>query len=100
MRQKFAYLYLLVLTYANLSPKVPSSGIVGGDKIIHFLEFFILGILSINKAFLVFPVIFELLQLFVPGRSFSFLDMGVNLIGFTTGYFVWRWWNESSDRGT
>ncbi|RLF77579.1 VanZ family protein [Thermococci archaeon] len=92
------YLYLIFLTYANLSPKVPSTGIEGGDKIAHFLEFFILGLISGNKLYIVFPVTLEYLQVFIPGRSFSFMDMAANLIGFGIGYLVWRWWNEGSNR--
>lgn len=91
------YLYLIFLTYANLSPKVPSTGIEGGDKIAHFLEFFSLGLISGNKLYIVFPVIFESLQVSIPGRSFSFMDMATNLIGFGVGYLVWRWWNEGSN---
>ncbi|USS40012.1 VanZ family protein [Thermococcus aggregans] len=94
------YLYLLFLAYANLSPKVPSAGVVGGDKIAHFLEFLILGLITGNKLYVVFPVIFESLQLFIPGRSFSFMDMAANLIGFGVGYLVWRWWNEGSNGRT
>ncbi|ALV61829.1 hypothetical protein ADU37_CDS01300 [Thermococcus sp. 2319x1] len=93
------YLYLIVLIYANLSPKVPSAGIAGGDKIAHFFEFLFLGLISENKFYIVFPVILESLQVFVPGRSFSFMDMAANLMGFGAGYLLWRWWNEGSNRG-
>ncbi|HEX68372.1 MAG: VanZ family protein [Thermococcus sp.] len=96
--RKVTLLYLILLTYANLSPKVPSAGVAGGDKIAHFLEFLILGLVSRDKSYMIFPVLFETLQLFVPGRSFSFLDMSANLIGFGVGYLLWRWWNESADR--
>ncbi|WP_087035748.1 VanZ family protein [Thermococcus litoralis] len=92
------YLYLIFLACANLSPKVPSAGIAGGDKIAHFLEFFVLGLISGSKFYMVFPVILEFMQVFIPGRSFSFMDMAANLIGFGAGYLLWRWWDEGSDR--
>lgn len=92
------YLYLIFLIYANLSPKVPSTGIAGGDKIAHFLEFLFLGLISGNKFYMVFPVILEFMQVFIPGRSFSFMDMAANLIGFGAGDLLWRWWDEGSDR--
>ncbi|KUK16625.1 VanZ family protein [Thermococcus sp. 101 C5] len=93
------YLYLIFLACANLSPKVPSAGIAGGDKIAHFLEFFALGLMG-EKTYMVFPVVFESLQLFIPGRTFSFMDMAANLIGFGVGYLIWRWWNESGNGRT
>lgn len=66
----------------------------------HFLEFFVLGLISGNKFYMVFPVILEFLQVFIPGRSFSFMDMAANLIGFGVGYLIWRWWNESGNGRT
>lgn len=99
MRGKILFAYLLFLLYANLTPQVPTVPISGGDKIAHFLEFLILGILGYDKTFLfALPIVLEYLQLFVPGRCFSYYDMVANLIGFGVGVIVW-WWYESGKKG-
>ena len=90
----------LLLFVLNLSPMVPSSPVPNGDKFVHFMEFLILGAIAGGELkFLIFPVLLEALQIFIPSRSFSLFDMGTNLIGFGFGYLVWWVWNESCNRG-
>lgn len=89
--------YIILLFVLNLSPVVPSSPVSNGDKLIHFMEFLILGFMVRgDPKFLIFPILLETGQMFIPPSLF---DMGTNLIGFGFGYLV-RWvWNESRDRG-
>lgn len=76
--------YFLLLSWQLLTPvTVISPG--GWDKLIHFSGFFVLAALatlgwrkgaatSIIALLLVYAALTELLQHFIPGRSFSLLD--------------------------
>ncbi|WP_461864559.1 VanZ family protein [Thermococcus sp.] len=100
MRRKFLEAYLLLLLYLNLTPAVPSSPVSGGDKAVHFLEFAVLAFLGRERVmiFLPFPVLLELLQISIPGRTFSVWDMVANLIGFAAGALM-GWWHEGPHEG-
>ena len=91
--RKAVLLYLLLLVILNLFPKVPSFPVSGGDKVVHLLEFLVLGFFASEKwpYFLVFPVVLEALQAVVPGRTFSLADMAANLMGFGAGV-LWGWY--------
>ncbi|NJE11392.1 VanZ family protein [Thermococcus sp. MAR1] len=99
--RRFLFLYLLLLLFLNLTPRVPSSPVANGDKLAHLFEFAILGFLGwrLWTYMLPLPVLLEFLQLFVPGRTFSFADIGANLIGFTLGLIA-GWLHEGSHEGT
>jgi VanZ family protein len=76
-------------------------------KLAHFIEYSILGFLisRVHLPFLWTAVLIlgyavsdEIHQIFVPGRGFAFMDMGIDFLGGLTGmglYFVWihvrRW---------
>ena len=87
MRRRLLLLYVLLLLFLNLTPRVPSSPVANGDKLAHLVEFAALGFLGwcLWPYLLPLPFLLEFLQLFVPGRTFSFADMAANLIGFTLG---------------
>ena len=89
--------YLVLLLLLNLSPMVPASPVENGDKVAHFAMFLLLGLLGSARWPYLLPVPFltESLQLLVPGRTFSFLDMAANLIGFSAGVLL-GWWHEGS----
>jgi len=93
-------LYVLLLLFLNVMPAVPSSPVPNGDKLVHLLEFSALGILGWRwwAYLLLLPFLLESLQLFVPGRTFSFVDMGTNLIGFALGVLL-GWWYEGRNEG-
>ncbi len=97
MRRRFLSPYILFLLFLNLAPGTPSSPVQNGDKLVHFFEFFLLGPIgwSLWAYLLPLPVLLESLQLFVPGRTFSFADMGANLIGFSAGVLL-GWLYEGS----
>jgi VanZ family protein len=102
-------LIILVLT---LTPgeKLPEVGIFQIDKFVHFFVFGLLMILSsygLKKIFTTThfranPVLVgslysiglgitvEILQLFVPNRSFSLADIVANTIGVGLGYLIFR----------
>lgn len=100
MRRRILVPYVVLLLFLNLMPAVPSSPVPNGDKLVHLAEFAVLGFLGRSLwCYLVpLPVVLESLQLFVPGRTFSFADMGANLIGFALGVLL-GWWYEGRNEG-
>jgi len=100
LRRELLFLYVLFLLFLNLNPGVPSSPVANGDKLAHLMEFVALGFLGWRLWYYLLPLPFlmEFLQLFVPGRTFSFADMAANLIGFTLGLIA-GWWYEGRDEG-
>ncbi len=97
---------LLILALSSLPAQaLPKNFILSWDKLIHFVEYFILGILStksmkgINlntlKIVLPFGVLFaccdEYLQSFISGRFSSGLDVLADSIGFLFGCLLIYW---------
>ncbi|MCB5251290.1 MAG: VanZ family protein [Candidatus Cloacimonadales bacterium] len=97
----WAILIFAVSSYPNLKSPVKLSEKISWDKIAHFTEYLILAFLyykyrflsglQINKIqkqlfymLLIIPVFDELHQLLIPGRSFSFLDILADMMGFAT----------------
>ena len=94
---------LLILALSSLPAQaLPKNFLLSWDKLIHFVEYFILGILStksmkvINlntlKAVLPLGVLFaccdEYLQSFISGRFSSSLDVLADSIGFLFGCWI------------
>ena len=68
-------------------------------KTAHFSEYFVLGLTvpktekelsfpSFHYYLYLIPVIDESIQFFTPGRVMSPLDMGIDALGFTCGYYL------------
>jgi VanZ family protein len=105
-----AILWSLIILIVTLIPgeAVPEVGIFGIDKVVHFALFGMVMLLSSiglkkwnditsssTKPFLLtalysigLGILIEILQLFVPGRSFSFADMIANSVGVGLGYLA------------
>lgn len=98
---RLLWLYLPLLFFLNIYPSPPGTSVEVGDKVAHFLEFAVLGVLSRRLWPYTAPltVLLEVFQLFVPGRTFSPGDLAANLIGFAAGVLL-GWWHEGSHRGT
>lgn len=75
-------------------------------EIMHFIEYFIFGILLINcfnqykvdkkiiisiMISFIYIVLDEIHQIFVPGRAFEYLDIGLDLFGAIIGIFMFNW---------
>jgi VanZ family protein len=108
-----ALVWSLVILLLTLTPgeKLPEVGIFQIDKLVHFFVFALLMFLAaygLKKVFLVrsinasailvsaiyscaLGVSVEILQLFVPNRSFSWADIIANTIGTGIGYFVFNY---------
>ena len=105
-----ALLWSIIVLVLTLIPgdSLPEVDIFQVDKLVHFLIFGILMILSsygltkikmkremsINPHLMSgvysigFGIMIEFIQRFVPGRSFSIADMIANAIGVALGYFL------------
>ncbi len=73
-------------------------------KLAHFIEYFILGILTVNcfNAFnknkilyislfcLIIAILDECHQLFVPGRSFGYIDIMIDFIGGFSSIYLFK----------
>jgi VanZ family protein len=102
----------VVILVITLMPaeKLPEVGIIQIDKLVHFFVFGLLMFLTMfgavkvlqhknSNANIVIPsfiygtglgVLVEFLQLFVPGRTFSVIDIIANTIGTIIGYYVFK----------
>jgi VanZ family protein len=98
---------ILTLIPGDTLPDVPIFGI---DKLVHFFIFGVLMIVSsygivrtsntkgtLSKLLVItslysisFGIMVEILQRFVPGRSFSIPDMVANSIGVGLGYLIFK----------
>ena len=98
----FLYLYIAIIFLLSSTPPsvVSSIQIYGLDKIIHFVEYFILGIIfrsSINKLlskyyFLVtlVPIIDEFIIQDYSGRNVDIFDFIANILGLIFGIFIFK----------
>ena len=74
-------------------------------EMMHFIEYFIFGILLINcfnqykidrkitisiTISFIYIVLDEIHQIFVPGRAFEYLDIGLDLSGAILGIFIFN----------
>ncbi|MGV8162107.1 MAG: VanZ family protein [Candidatus Nanoarchaeia archaeon] len=100
-------LYVLILFIgAIISIPADLSIVNNNDKLIHFLEFFILAILLLKtlQAYnlkniyalsiiigVVFMVLSEVMQSFIPNRTFSYYDFIADIAGFTCGALIFKW---------
>jgi len=91
--QLFLLLMMIFVAWASLTPVYDPKPMLINDKLAHFLTYFSLALISDNafarshfalKKFswlFAFGVSLEILQQFVPGRAFSYLDMLANATG-------------------
>lgn len=99
------YILVLMIGFVIVLPK--NIGVINNnDKLIHFIEFFILTILVLKtfqaynvKRFYFYGLIFlvffvflsESIQAFLPYRSFSYYDIAADLLGIIIGVGVFKW---------
>lgn len=74
----------------------------GGDKVSHFISYFLLGSLAFlsfekNKKFknivfflILFSLIMEFLHLFIPNRFYENLDLLMNFLGIIIGLSIFQ----------
>lgn len=101
----------MLITYGSLASFEPSEdGWPGMDKVVHFIFYLVLTLLvllslsrewdlnfSFRTTFIVaiaiaFGIIIELIQRYIPGRSFEWADILINILGTLTGYQLYKKW--------
>ena len=89
----------MAIDFLAFTPKSPAIIENSWDKANHFLAFFVLYILlylsyefkilkNLALLFLAFGIQIELVQAFLPNRSFSLLDIVADMIGAVFGVIV------------
>ena len=107
---KYTCIVIVLILIAVLMPgdSVPSVGIPGMDKIVHFGMFFVLSgvyCLEYTKQYRSMPKVFctllslglfalitEILQLFAINRSFDLKDLGADATGVVVAFLMWKVW--------
>ena len=96
------YALLILMLSSTPSSELPKSWLLQYDKVIHFFEYFIFGILAMKSipkaskktvlslipAGLLFGLMDEYLQSFISGRFSSGLDVLSDTLGFTVGLIL------------
>ena len=97
-----SYALLILIVSSTPSSDLPKSWFLEYDKIIHFFEYFVFGILAIKSMSyyslrtvfilillgLLFGLFDEYLQSFILGRFSSGLDVLSDTLGFTVGILL------------
>ena len=94
----FGYMFLILIMSLIPGKSLQSVEILSQDKILHFIEYSMLGFLGFkafsnvkNSALLViffgtsFGCLNEVIQIFIPGRTPSLYDSLANLLGVSCG---------------
>jgi len=96
----FLYLYIVIIFLLSSTPPsmVSSIQIYGLDKIIHFIEYFILGVIyrsSINQLLskyyfliILIPIIDEFIIQDYSGRNVDIFDFIANILGLIFGIII------------
>jgi VanZ family protein len=115
-----AIVWSVIVLILTLIPgeKLPDVPIFGIDKVVHFFIFGLLMILtafglykisrqanSIQNPILIsllystlFGIMIEVIQPYVPNRSFSVYDIIANVIGVGLGYVAFNIWKRRQER--
>jgi len=95
---------IVILTVSSIPHlKAPGPQKINIDKLYHFAEYFILNTLFLKSAFfnfrqkkvnlivifiMIFPIIDELHQNFIPGRQCSVYDIIADIFGLFTSFLI------------
>ncbi|WP_457623986.1 VanZ family protein [Persephonella sp.] len=91
------WIYLAAILFFSFSPFVTQTPV--SDKILHFIEFFIFSIL-VKEAYrmsywgsffysVFLSVFIEAVQYFLPYRTAEYADFSADLLGITSGLFMY-----------
>ena len=94
---KVIALYIFIFILATIPPSEAQIGFPYMDKVIHFLAFFILAVVTlyafeVTQIFacitliVCFGIGIEVIQYFIPYRSFEILDIFADIIGALIGF--------------
>jgi VanZ family protein len=106
--QMFSEIYALVADFLSLSKTSFLMSLRGSPNLGHFLSytllgFFLSGVFSRRNTFIaplvagLFGVLMEFVQIFIPSRDASLMDIGINFLGVGIGFGVAFILHESSN---
>lgn len=98
--QTFSEIYTLVAEFLSLSTTTLSMSLRASPGFGHFICYAVLslsltGVFSYRRKLLapllamVYGVVMELVQIFIPSRDASFADIGINTLGVAVGFGVY-----------
>ena len=98
--QAFSEIYTLVAEFLSLSRTTLSTSFRESPNFGHFVCYALLslsltGVFARRRKILalllagVFGVVMELVQMFIPSRDASFMDIGINVLGIAVGYGIY-----------
>ncbi len=105
---------LMLVISSVPAPVLPEAGPIGTDKLIHCAEYMIFSVLLVRASNLgggrpgkrklliggiVFALLDELHQLFIPGRFFDLFDLFFDSLGIVSGQ-IFQVWLKSHYRGS
>ena len=107
MKNIILYLYVVIIFLLSSTPPsvVESIQINGLDKVIHFIEYFILGIILMNTKhifvkqyyylIIIIPIIDEYIIQNYAGRNVDLFDFIANILGLLFGIMLWSYFFKS-----
>jgi hypothetical protein len=101
--QMFNEIFTLVAEFLSLSRTSLALTLRGSPNLGHFLCYALLslslsGVFSRRDKYLapivagLFGVMMEIVQIFIPSRDASLLDIGVNILGIAIGFWIYQFW--------
>jgi len=107
--ETFSQIYSAVTDFLSLSRTTLSATLRASPNLGHFLCYSLLSlslssVLSRHKPYsapllaLLFGIVMEIVQMFIPSRDPSLFDIGFNLVGITVGFGIYRVWMAARRR--
>jgi VanZ family protein len=101
--ETFSQIYTMVTEFLSISRSQLSATLRGSPNLGHFLCYALLslslsGVFSRRNKYLaplvavVFGMLMEVVQIFIPSRDSSLLDIGVNILGIAVGFGLYAFW--------
>ena len=113
-REMFGEIYMMVAEFLSLSKTFLSMSLRASPGLGHFLcyallSFSLSGVFSHRNIFIapvvavLFGVLMEFVQFFIPSRDASLVDIGINFLGILLGigvYILWVTYVRPSDKNS
>jgi len=107
--ETFSRIYTLVAEFLSLSRTTLSTTLRESPNLGHFLCYALLslslaGVFSRRSRYLAplvavgFGILMEIVQIFIPSRDSSLLDIGFNVVGIAVGFGTYQLWQKYGRR--
>jgi VanZ family protein len=101
--QDFYFIYMKIAEFLSLSTANLSMSLRGSPNLGHFLCYMLLSfslsgvfprryILTAPLVAVLFGMFMEFVQVFIPSRDASLMDIGINILGAGIGFGVYKLW--------